>query len=190
MPSPFRGLSDIQADVTAGRMTQEQAIAEINSRGAAGTLRTPRKGARVVAITLGLIGFLFLCIGGGFGVYSHLKAQDAERVEGAVVKLERTGGKGSTRPVVHFQVNGQSFGISGTVSSSPPAYQVGEKVTVLYKRDNPGDAQIDSFVERWLFPVIFGGIGLLLFVIAVVLGLAMRPRRKALSDEELALLPK
>ena len=34
------------------------------------------------------------------------------------------------------------------------AYQVGEQVNVRYDPLNPNTAQIDSFFERWIFPII------------------------------------
>ena len=46
--------------------------------------------------------------------------------------------------------------------SNPPLYEVGEKVPVLYLPGRPGAAVIDTFIELWLGPVIYTGLGLLL----------------------------
>jgi Protein of unknown function (DUF3592) len=173
-----RSLGEIQADVSAGRLTQEQAIEEINRMHGRARSRRPSRGTRIVVIgTLLFIGLIFGLIGAGIGLYSYSKAQNAERTTGEVVKMLAAGGKGGSKPVVRYTVDGRDFEIQGWISTSPPAYTVGEKVTVLYDRNNPADGHIDTFVERWLFPVIFSGIGGVLLFVSLVVMLSMRPRR-------------
>ena len=70
----------------------------------------------------------------------------------------------SYAPVVEYTVRGVDYRLTGTYTN-PPAYDVGDRVTVRYERANPENARLDSFVELWLFPVVFGGVGLLLAVI-------------------------
>ena len=75
----------------------------------------------------------------------------------------------SYKPVVRFETeNGQTVSFEGTYSSSPPAYDIGETVTVIYSITDPEEAVIKG--EGQLFRVIFmivGGviiaIGLLVF---------------------------
>jgi hypothetical protein len=55
--------------------------------------------------------------------------------------------------VVDFKVNEQVYTFEGDNASYPPAYQVGEQVNVRYDPLNPNTAQIDSFFERWIFPI-------------------------------------
>ena len=62
--------------------------------------------------------------------------------------------------MVEYHVGGKRFTFRSWLSSSPPAYFVGEKVSVLYRPDNPAKAQINSFTDRWLFAVAFTGSGL------------------------------
>jgi hypothetical protein len=72
-----------------------------------------------------------------------------------------------TRPVVAYRGGQTTHEITGRVGTSPPAYAVGEVVSVLYLPSKPRKARIDSFAERRLLPAIFGGIGAVLFVIGV-----------------------
>jgi hypothetical protein len=65
----------------------------------------------------------------------------------------------SYEPVVRFRYGPQQIQFSDSVASSPPAYHVGETVSVLYLESNPYNARIDSFLSLWLLPLIFGGIG-------------------------------
>jgi hypothetical protein len=45
------------------------------------------------------------------------------------------------------------------VGSSPPAYEVGERVTILYDPTSPKEAKINSFGELWLWPLLLGILG-------------------------------
>lgn len=56
-------------------------------------------------------------------------------------------------PVVEFNVNGQTYTFESGNASDPPAYQVGDVVEVRYDPTAPSTAQIDSYFERWAFPV-------------------------------------
>ena len=44
-------------------------------------------------------------------------------------------------------------------AQSPPPYQAGDQILVLYPPDAPDDARIRSFSSLWLFPMILGAIG-------------------------------
>lgn len=181
MPTRKRSVEEILADVADGILTEEQGAAEIRAQQPVNhSSRKPRNSRAIAFWTLALIGFMFFAIGGGFGVYSYVQGQDVERTQGEVIRLVRKG-KGSS-PVVRYTVAEKPFEIESSISTSPPAYRIGEKVVVLYPRDNPASGRIDSFAERWLFAVIFGGVGVLLLIIAIIVWFAMRPRRHDLPS--------
>jgi len=69
-------------------------------------------------------------------------------------------------PVVEYQVGDRKY--TYRPRSSFRTYTVGEKVPVLYKVDRPGVARIDSFSDRWLFPLMFGSLFVVLGVAIVV----------------------
>jgi len=74
------------------------------------------------------------------------------------------GSKGGTMyaPIVRFAVplaeggSGQSFEITGSVSSSNPGFDEGDKVDVMFHPDRPGEGRIQSFMEQWFGPLIVG----------------------------------
>ena len=76
-------------------------------------------------------------------------------------------------PVVEFAASdGRSRKVQLSEGSWPPAYEIGDEVTVLYEPDNPLDARIKSFASSagmWILPGITGilGIAFLGAVIAV-----------------------
>jgi hypothetical protein len=103
--------------------------------------------------------FAGFCLWGAYAGYvSWQLEQGGERTTGNVVRLDESdsgeGGCCVYSPVIEFVAGGQTFTFESGNASDPPAYDVGEKVRVLYDPANPETAQIDSFFERWLFPII------------------------------------
>ena len=97
-----------------------------------------------------------------WGVYAasvgwRLQTQGATTT-GTVVRMEESdsgdGGCCVYSPVVEFQAGGELYSFDGGNASDPPDYSVGQQVEVRYDSANPNTAQIDSFYERWLFPLI------------------------------------
>jgi hypothetical protein len=119
-----------------------------------------------------LVGSVFATIG-GWWLYDDLTFSDgAVTTRGTVIELVR-GGKDGARPKVQYAADdGSVHEIVGSVSSSPPAFDVGEEVTVLYRPEDPAGGRIDSFVERRLFPVIFGGIAAVALLVTGGIALA------------------
>jgi len=103
--------------------------------------------------------FAGFCLWGAYAGYvSWQLEQSGERTTGNVVRLDESdsgeGGCCVYSPVIEFVAGGQTFTFESGNASDPPAYDVGEEVRVLYDPANPETAQIDSFFERWVFPII------------------------------------
>ena len=120
--------------------------------------RQAAAGTWIAGGILALIGTIFFLVGVGIG-WRSIQFMDAARADGVVIRVA------NGKPTVRYAVQNQDYEVIGSVSSKPPSFAVGEKVTVLYKPEKPADAQIDGFVERWLFLTIFGGIGFILGLI-------------------------
>jgi hypothetical protein len=130
----------------------------------------------VLCGTLGM-GTLFL---GGALISAHFTQKflrTSLTAQGRVVALRpvRSGQHNSLTyaPVFRFDVPGTHFStVVSNTSSSPPAFKVGEVVTVHYQPGHPEKAVIDSFGQLWLGDLVFGisgamaiGIGLLILVV-------------------------
>lgn len=149
-------------------------------------------------MTLSTAKYLFAVVGlalllGSLVVCDHTasfvrRAARAEGIVTALVPVESTdcsntnGSIGNTcttryawQPVVRFLHDRQWTEFSDSVASSPPAYHVGETVTVLYLRSNPYVARISSFISLWALPMIFGGIGAILLALGAGMILRSRP---------------
>jgi hypothetical protein len=151
--------------------------------------------------------FLLLVIGLaglGVGLWLAWSARQATatglRVPGTVVGLVEVKGKApppgkqskvannpnrpSLAPQVEYVVDGQTYRIRGTVSSTIPGYSHGDRVTVRYPPDRPAEGTIDSFAETWLAPLLVVGVSLLFTLVGVGLTVA---RRRASVNEPSAL---
>ena len=75
-------------------------------------------------------------------------------------------------PVIRFQAPSGVIEFKARTGTSPPRFQVGDKVAILYRPEDPRDARIDSFVDLYLTATIFGflagvfgGVAAMVFVI-------------------------
>jgi hypothetical protein len=120
-------------------------------------------------VYLVLFGLVFYGIGAGLTYRKWTYQRDGIQVQGEVTGLSQNcDDDGCTyKPNVRFQTeDGESVSFQSLYSSSPPAYDKGEKVQVLYIPDDPEKAIIED-EGRWfriIFMivgglVIFGGLG-------------------------------
>ena len=112
------------------------------------------------AILLANLFFAGFCLWGAYAAYINWQLdQNGATTSGTVVRLAESdsseGGCCVYSPVIEFVAsNDQTHSFEGDTASDPPAYEVGEEVSVLYDPANPDSAQINKWSERWLFPVI------------------------------------
>jgi hypothetical protein len=52
-------------------------------------------------------------------------------------------------------------------SSSPPVYHTGQRVNVLYNREDPNEAQIDRGLGNYWLTACFGSLGALFLLLAL-----------------------
>ena len=157
--APLAGLENILEQVADGQLAQDKAGQQI---------RELASKPRIMAWILRLfrfIGTIFTIVGVGFAGYSIVFSIGAKEVQGTVIEMV---GGDQQSPIVEYSVDGKRFTHRSSLSTSPPAYFVGEKVSLLYRPDNPARAQINSFIDRWLFSVIFTGGGIMVVVSSFV----------------------
>jgi hypothetical protein len=85
-------------------------------------------------------------------------------------------------PVVEFVAqDGKRRNVQLSEGSFPPAYEVGDEVTILYEPEHPLDARIKSFGSSalmWILPGITGILGI------AFLGAVLVVRRVMFTSEE------
>lgn len=143
----------------------------------------------VFTLVSSVVALIALLVALAFAAERALFFSAAETTTGTVVELRENPWSNTTRrgkyPVVEFTPRGGGTRRCEGGSSYPPAYTVGEQVTVHYDRDDPTDARIDSFAELWLFPAIAGGLSAVLVPLAglqLFLHARRRSRERLRSD--------
>jgi hypothetical protein len=131
----------------------------------------------------GSIGLAMLIIAAILVGNSQSFSEKATRAAGVVVELDPSYSSDGTTyaPIVRFlTTEEQEVVFRSSVSSSPPSYEVGEQVEVLYDPANPDDAVIDSVWQVYLAPMIVGFVGGVFFLIGggMLGGLLIARRRR------------
>lgn len=113
-------------------------------------------------IYLIIIGLIFFGIGAGLSIKQRMIERYGAQAQGEVISLStHCDDDGCTySPVVRFKTQYEiSFSFESAYSSNPPAYEIGERVTVIYPQENPEKAVIKGggMVLRLVFTIV-GGI--------------------------------
>ena len=122
---------------------------------------------------INVVKYIFTLVGvglliGAFFVYKDAAdfLKQAESAPGTVVRLLESRSSSSSSnstmytPVVQFtDKRGSEIEFTSSISSSPPSYDVGEEVEVLYTPSTPQDARIKGFFSLWGVATILGALG-------------------------------
>ena len=117
------------------------------------------------------VGLVLVAGAGWFYLADRSFAEAGVHTQGVVIEMIGSRDSDSDytyKPVVEFlDADGRRHMFTSSVSSSPPQYSTGERVEVIYAPDSPDEAVIDSFLDRFLLPLVFGGLGTLLAAIGL-----------------------
>ncbi|MCC7358926.1 MAG: DUF3592 domain-containing protein [Anaerolineales bacterium] len=118
-------------------------------------------------VVFNLMWVVMLGVAAWYGYGSYTLTTSGRTVTGTVIENRVVSDSdGDTyKPVIEYEVNGQTYAFESPNSASPPAYAVGERVTLRYNPDNPQDARINSLWELWLLPCLLGPAALVLAVV-------------------------
>jgi hypothetical protein len=148
--------------------------------------KSGRRAAWIVVGTFTALGLIFIAVGVGI-CWRTFQFDGKSIAPGVVAQTIHEGDK--VRPVVKYTVDGRDYEIKGAIASNIDPFKMNDRVPVLFRPDNPGDAQIDCFIERWLFLTIFGVIGAVLLstafwisVVLLVVGAWRRSQSTNLND--------
>jgi hypothetical protein len=133
----------------------------------------------------GVIGTLLLALGALFAWRTQQFIGKAAHAEGVVVEMVASGTRGrSYAPVIEFTTaHERHVRFRGSISSSPPAYDVGERVGVYYLPQAPETARIDTPFQLWFVAGLLAALGALFA--AIGFGILAVARRAARIAEEL-----
>lgn len=102
----------------------------------------------------------------GLSLYSRRRTKqfisDSLQIHGEVVGLHKVYYRGSVSyaPVIRFTASDDvTREFTDPVSSRPAGYAVGDRVRILYHRQNPEDARIATTIRLYLSSIILGLLG-------------------------------
>jgi len=142
-------------------------------------------------------GVIFFLVGAGLlvGDYFMIKGNvsflaNSVKTEGKVINILKiesssSNSKGSYNysPEVSFTDNtGQEVTFKSSLSTSMPTYKIGEKVNVIYNKDNPQEARINTFFQLWFGVLILSFMGTIFFLVGLFT-LINQKRKKYLKNE-------
>jgi hypothetical protein len=121
-----------------------------------------------VAIIIILVGYV--CLAGGWFLFSRNSMErlqtswylqsNGKTAEGVIANMEqessaRPGDNVVYRLVVEYDVDGETYTVRSYAAYGALAtYKVGDSIDVIYDPDDPANAQVDIFMERWLEPFL------------------------------------
>ena len=129
-----------------------------------------------------LIGILLLALSFFFEQKTTAFIAKAVKADGVVSDMVRSYSNRSYSyaPVVRFVArDGKKIEFKSSVSSNPPSYRIGQKVTVFYDPENPQTAKINSFMSLWALPAVTGGVGTLFLLVSAAISFGVTLRRRA-----------
>ncbi len=136
---------------------------------------------RVVQWVFGLLAIGALT--GAYFMYSHTRSfvDRAVTVPGKVIdNVSKTDSDGDEMYYPSFQfrtLDGRDITAVGKLGASSPDYKPGDAVEVLYEDANPQGAQIRSFSQLWIGPVVIGILGGCCLFVALIM-LLVKPKSR------------
>jgi hypothetical protein len=135
-------------------------------------------------IFLNLVWIILLGVAVYVGRGSWELKQKGASATGTVVSLrevDETDNTGVTyAPVISYAVQGHTYTYESSNSSDPPAYDVGEKVALLYQPDDPEEVRVNSWFDLWFLPAMLGGAGVVVAIVSLVMMVGAIRRRREL----------
>lgn len=113
-------------------------------------------GYRIFGFIFGFIGLLLLGVGVLLYALNAEIVKEENKTEGIVTALT---GSTTVAPTFSYTWKGQVYEYASTISSSPPAFTINERVTLYVNPEKPEEVVVDTFSERWLAITIFVCIG-------------------------------
>jgi hypothetical protein len=122
----------------------------------------------MVGVIFAGIGSIFAVVGIAIGLHTRSFVNQAIPLQGTVRDFAYRSSKngGVYYPVVEFTVpNGERKVVKSTTGTNPPFVQKGQQIKILHNPQEPNSMMIDSWVDLWLLPIIFTGLGTIFLVI-------------------------
>jgi len=110
------------------------------------------------------VGLMFVALSIFVWLHTYTFMQTAQVTTATGLLLSYRAGykSGGYAAVFRFKTfDGRSVEVEENLRTNPPQFQVGELVDVLYNPEDPRQARINRWMNLYLVPLLFGGMGLI-----------------------------
>lgn len=146
-----------------------------------------RNAPRIVGLVFFGIGIILLAVAVVTGISARNFVNSAEGATGVVIDNDTSrdeDGDITYFPIIRFLTqDGEDITFRSDIGTGNER-TLGSSVDVLYKTDDPSDALLDGFVEKWFLPLLFGFMGVIFTVIGLATVVAVSQARRR-SDERI-----
>ncbi len=113
------------------------------------------QGTTFFFLIFAVIGTIFGIVAASMQWHDYRIMQQGIKAQGFVVAMQGNN-DGNSAPIIEFHGTGDStHTYRSNIFSSPPAYEVGDKVTLWYNPKMPDEVVLSGF-DQWFLPVFFG----------------------------------
>jgi uncharacterized protein DUF3592 len=110
-----------------------------------------------------LAGPCLLALDAVLAIRETIFIRTATVIDGTILEMRLVRGTRnghSYAPVFRFTADdGQTYVHVSNMSSNPPGFSLGQRVTVLYEHGHPENAKIDAFYQLWLPELVLSMVG-------------------------------
>jgi hypothetical protein len=138
-----------------------------------GSVKPVKDNSMLLLIIFASVSGLFWVLAIYFYISKSDQIEQSVLIEGRVTAMVRS--EDGSAPVVTYMFNNIEYQYQSSIYANPPSHAVGDVVELFVVENNPEEAMINSFVDRWLLIMIFGILALV-FDIAAVAALKMKPK--------------
>ena len=126
---------------------------------------------KIFVLVFGGLGAILLAIAGIVYFREQTFLSSAEKATGTVTDFNLSSsddGGNSYCPVIDFTTaGGEPVKYFANVCSSPPSYEIGEEVEVVYDPQDIKHVQMNGFWSQYVGVVVLGAIGLPFFLLGI-----------------------
>jgi hypothetical protein len=119
---------------------------------------------KIIGVGFGFFAFAFILA--AIIIYFVFNIPNASPVEGKVTAFQTN--DSGTAPIIEFIWDGETKTWKSQTYSLTSTYTLGQNVNLLVNSENPEEAAIDSFEERWMAISVLGGTGLFMLLLTTV----------------------
>ncbi len=134
---------------------------------------TNKDKSKLARLSLLIIGIVFFAVGLGFALFYINVLDNSVEITGTILYA------GDEKTLVGFEIDGKYY--EQYLNESSSAYYYGKQITLQYSYDTN---RVYSYMAIYLFPLMFGGIGLITLIVYVFWMINVKKRKHFLMNKD------